>query len=130
MILRTALLFKQNAQLSRSIFHLYLLFLNPQLSLLAGINKWLLSVSDETNLCDMNGFLANVLDGALQKQLSDCEEHALISSSELQIAKMHMYRYILSIGKALKHHFPELDFIVHSGGFRGGPGGLGPPFSQ
>ena len=53
----------------------------------------------------------------LQKQLSDCREHALLTSRELEEAKSTMYNYILIIGKALEHRFPELDFIVQNTAF-------------
>lgn len=134
-------------RLSKPLFHLYLLFLNPQLTLLSVMNKWFqstqltlnvvyckiqallktfvapivldsaTSLTDEANLRDMDGFLANLSDGALQKQLSDCEEHSLISSSELKAAEVHMYNYILTIGRALERCFPELDFIVKNTAF-------------
>ena len=136
-----------HVRISEPIFHLYLFFLNPQLDLLARINKWLQSttltlnavyckiqallktftapvtldsaqsVSDETNLRTVEDAIPLLPGSNLQKQLSDCIEHALLTSRELEEAKSTMYNYILIIGKALERSFPELDFIVQNTAF-------------
>ena len=117
-------------------------FLNPQLDLLARINKWLQStnltlnavyckiqallktftapitsdsaqsVSDEANLRTVEDAIPLLPGSDLQKHISDCVEHALLTSRELNQAKSTMYNYIVIIGKALERRFPELDFIV------------------
>ena len=127
-----------HARLSMPLFHLYLYFLDPQLDLLAKMNKWLQStkltlnavyckiqaliktftapvtldnaksVDDDTNLRAIECAITQLPGSDFQKHLFDCTEHALVTESELQVAKQAMYNYIVTIGKALERCFLNL----------------------
>ena len=75
------------------------------------------SISNENNLRAIEDAIPLLPGSNLQRHLSDCVEHALLTSRELNKAKNIMYNYIVVIGKALERRFPELDFIVQNTAF-------------
>ena len=136
-----------NSRLSDPKFQLYLFFLHPQLEALAKINKWLQtpslplhtvygkikallltftepvaldntkSVSDSCNLRPLNEAIPLFPGADFQKHYSDCHDHALLDSRELQDVCKSMYQYIVKVGESLERRFPEMEFMATNTAF-------------
>ena len=136
-----------HVRLSEPDFQLYLYFLNPHLDLLAHVNKWLQStqltlhtvyckiqalyksfiapivlddtkgLNDEDNLRSVEDAIPLLPGSDFQKHLSDCSDHALLSTRQLNDIKKTMYNYVITVGRALERRFPDADFIIRNTAF-------------
>ena len=128
------------------LFALYIFFLQPNLEILADVNRQLQKANQSlySTYCKIKAFRATLLEPLLhdptgnvtdsnllsidvavtkflgeefQKHLSQCEEHSLLTERQLSDARKCMYAYLKTVGKAIENRFHELEFITNNFSF-------------
>ena len=130
-----------HVKLSNPEFSLYLYFLQPQLQLLANINKQMQKPDQSLYVAygKINAFIKSFVqpilvdpDGALtednlkvvddgikampgedfEQHLQQCEDHSLLTLRQISDAKKAMFSYVHTVGMALQQRYPDIDFIL------------------
>lgn len=128
-------------KLSNPEFALFILFLQPQLEVLAKINKQL-QKSGQTmyitygkidaffrsfvqpilidssgtlasdNLKEVEDAIAAMPGDDFQKHLQQCEDHSLLTLAQLRNAKKAMFSYVHAVGLAIEKRYSEKEFVL------------------
>ena len=136
-----------HSQLSEPRFQIFLFFLEPLLKVLAKMNKWLQtsplslhevyskikallstfvqlisldvtkSISGSNNVRCVNEAAPLFPGTDFQQHYLHCQEHALMTSTQLNTACKAIYDYIYKISESIEKRFPEIDFMVTNTAF-------------
>ena len=136
-----------HSQLSEPRFQLFLFFLEPQLEILAKMNKWLQtsslslyevysklkallstfvqpislditkSITDSANVRCLDEAVPLFPGTDFQQHYSQCQDHALLTTAQLNTACKVMYDYIYKIAESIEKRFPEIDFMITNTAF-------------
>ena len=136
-----------HSQLSEPRFQLFLFFLEPQLEVLAKLNKWLQtsslsllelyskikallstfvkpisldvtkSITDSAKVRCLEEAVPFFLGTDFQQHYLQCQDHALLTTAQLNAASKVMYDYIYKIAVSIEKRFPEIDFMLTNTAF-------------